>query len=176
MSDQMAGFHTRIKRIKDPKNTYYVDGETGTFIPKRVNKQQIKQAAKKRNEKATFGGLVMALILGAVMLMGARFVRWTYLGIDEAGTTADTLMLIDFGMAAMAIFILGGMIGQKSLAHMTAQVAGIACMLVTMHNLIWLAPAEFAQVFGQDYVNQVQATTAPTSLYVRGETILIPLA
>ncbi len=176
MTDQMAGFNTRIKRIKDPKNTYYVDGETGTFIPKRVNKQQIKQAVKKRQEKATFGGMVMGLFLGALMLMAARYVRFTYLGIEEGGPAADTLMMIDFGMAAMAIFILGGMIGQKTLKHMVAQVAGIALMLVTMHNLIWLAPAEFAQVYGQDYVNQVQATTAPTSLYLRGETILIPLA
>ncbi len=176
MTDQMAGFNSRIKRIKDPKNTYYVDGETGTFIPKRVNKQQIKQAVKKRTEKATFGGLVMCVLLGAVMLMAARYVRWTYLGIDEAGSAADTLMMIDFGMAAMAMFLLGGVIGQKTLKHMVAQVAGIGIMMVLMHNLIWLAPAEFAQVYGQDYVNQVQATTAPTSIYLRGETILIPLA
>ncbi len=176
MTDQMAGFNSRIKRIKDPKNTYYVDGETGTFIPKRVNKQQIKQAVKKRNEKATFGGLMMCILLGAAMLMAARYVRFTYLGIEEGGPAADTLMMIDFGMAAMAMFILGGMIGQKTLKHMTAQVMGIGAMMVLMHNLVWLAPAEFAQVYGQDYVNQVQATTAPTSIYLRGETILIPLA
>ncbi len=175
MSDQLSGFHTRIKRIKDPKNTYYVDGETGTFIPKRVNKQQIKQAVKKRQEKATFGGAVLAMLLGALALMVARYVRWNYLAIDEGSTAADTLMMMDFGMAAIAIFLLGGVIGQKSLTHMVAQVAGIAVMLVTMHNLIWLLPEEFAQVYGQDYVNQVQAVTAPQSIYLRGETIVIPL-
>ena len=176
MTDQMAGFNSRIKRIKDPRNTYYVDGETGTFIPKRVNKQQIKKAVKKRQEKATFGGVIMSVVLGAAMLMAARYVRFTYLGIEEGGPAADTLIMIDFGIAAIAMFMLGGMIGQKTLKHMLAQVTGIALMIVTMHNLIWLAPAEFAQVYGQEYVNQVQATTAPTSLYVRGETILIPLA
>lgn len=175
MSDQMAGFNARIKRINDPRNTYYIDGETGTFVPKRVSRKQIKDVAKKRNEKATFNGVMMALVLGALALMGARWVRWTQLGIGETGTVADTLMLVDFGIAAIAVFFLGGMIGQKTLSHMTAQVAGIGVMMIAMHNLVWLAPDQFAQVYGADYVAQVQAATAPMTIALRGEIIAIPL-
>ena len=59
---------------------------------------------------------------------------------------------------------------------MMAQVVGIAIMLVAMHNLVWMMPEEFAMLYGQGYVDQVLTTTAPTSIFIRGETILIPSA
>ena len=107
--------------------------------------------------------------------MAARWVRFSYLSIEETRATADRLLLMDFGIAAIAIFVIGGMIGQKTLSHMAAQVCGIGVMMVLMHNLIWMLPAEFAQVYGQGYVEQVQSLTAPQSLYVGGEVFAITL-
>lgn len=175
MSDQMAGFHNRINRIKDPRNTYYVDGETGAFVPKRVSRKQIKDVARRRNEKATFNGTMMAIVWGALALMASRWVRWNQLGIEETGTLADTLLMVDAGMAIVAVFIFGGMIGQKTLVHMMAQTAGVAVMVVAMHNLVWIAPEQFAQVYGAEYVAQVQSATLPMSINLRGDIIPIPL-
>ena len=175
MSDQMLGFNDRIKKIKDPRNTFYVDPETGTFIPKRVSRKSIKKAAAKRIEKATFGGIMMCLVMGAAALVAARWVRWEYLAIEETASTADTLMMIDFGMAAMAVFLIGGVIGQKTFKHMLALTAGIAFALMTMHNLVWWMPDEMATVFGQGYVDQVRSLTEPSSIYLRGESIPVPL-
>lgn len=175
MTDQMAGFNSRIKKIKDPRNTFYVDPETGTFVPKRVSKKSINQAVARRQQKATFGGMMMGLFLGMIALVGARWVRINQLALEETGPSSDSILMIDFGIAAVAIFLLGGMIGQKTFKHMVAQVAGIAFAIVTMHNLVWLMPEEFGQVFGQAYVDQVRATTEPNSIYLRGESIPIPL-
>lgn len=175
MTDQLSGFNSRIKKIKDPRNTFYVDPETGTFVPKHVSRKSIKQAAAKRRVKASFGGVMMCLLMGITALVAARWVRWEYLAIEEANSKADTLMMIDFGIAALATFVIGGMLGQKTIKHMLAQVAGIAFALVTMHNLVWMLPDQFSLVFGQAYVDQVRATTAPNSIYLGDESIPVPL-
>jgi hypothetical protein len=57
---------------------------------------------------------------------------------------------------------------------MMAQTAGIAAMAVAMHNLVWVYPAEFAQVYTQAYVDEVRSVTTPNSIYVGGETYLLP--
>lgn len=168
-----TSFNDRIKTISNPRNTFYVDGETGTIIPKRVSRQDIKRAVQKRQTKPGVFGLFTSLLLGAACLMGARYLRWNTLGMHEGGGADDVLLTIDFGLAAIAVFILGGLLRHATFRHMVAQTAGICIMLVTMHNLIWAFPDEFAQVYSQDYVNQVQSSTAPQSLYLRGETITL---
>lgn len=175
MTDQLIGFNDRIKKIKDPRNTYYVDPETKALVPKRVSRKSINQAAARRREKATFGGIMTSLLLGVVALMAARLVRWQVLGIQDGGSAADTLLLIDLGLAALIVFLVGGMIGQKTAKHMIAQTAGIGLALMSMHNLVWLMPNQFGQVYGQAYVDQVRATTEPNSIYLRGESIAVPL-
>ena len=76
------------------------------------------------------------------------------------------------GLAAMIVCFVGGVLKHKTLSHMVAQVCGIAAMLLTMHNLVWFFPAEFAQAFSQVYVEQVTQTTAPLSIHFNGETIV----
>ena len=176
MSDQMAGFNARVKRIKDPRNTYYIDPETGTFVPKRVTRTQVKQAVEKQKARVTspsFFGFFGALFLGAVALMGAVYLRWNVLGMTDGATEAN-LLIVDFGLAAVAMFVLGSMLNQKSLLHMLAHSMGIGAMLVTMHNLVWMFPAEFGQVYSDAYVQQVQSTTAPQSIYLGTQSIAIP--
>lgn len=174
MAVTQTSFNERIKSIRNPRNTFYVDPETGTFIPKRVSRNQIRQAkAAKYVPKAGIAGMMGSLILGGVCLMMARYLRTQHLGMQDGGGEADVLMMIDFGLAAMVVFIVGAMVKHTSVRHMVAQTAGIGVMLVSMHNLIWAFPEEFAQVYSPAYVEQVRATTSPQSLYVRGETITL---
>jgi len=173
MTAPQISFQDRIRNIKNPKNSFYLDPETGTFIPKRVSKHQIKQACVKEIKKPGIAGITGSLILGALCLMAARYLRWTELGLSDGSSEADVLLMIDAGIAGIAVFVLGGLLRHKTARHMAAQAVGIGIMLVTMHNLIWAFPDEFAGIYSRDYVNQVQAITEPQSLYLRGETITL---
>jgi len=152
MEEQLSVFNERIKRIEDPRNTYYQDAESGINIPKRVSR-----------------------VLGILCLAAARYVRFNIAGIADEPASSHIVMLMDFGVAAIITFILGGFLKQKSTRHMTAQVAGIAVMAFAMHNLVWMYPAEFAQVFTQAYVEEVQGTTTPNTLYIGGTTYDLPV-
>ncbi|SEW07254.1 hypothetical protein SAMN04488515_0918 [Cognatiyoonia koreensis] len=172
MQEQLSVFNARIKRIEDPRNIYYRDPESGINIPKRVSKAAV--LGKGKHAKPTLFGLLMALIVGLACLAAARYGRFNLAGIVEDPTSAHIVMLMDFGIAAVMAFVLGGMINQKSMRHMMAQTAGIAVMAVAMHNLVWMYPAEFAQVYTQAYVDEVRSATQPNTIYVGGETFALP--
>lgn len=167
-NQQLESFNARIKRINNPRNTYYVDGETGMKIPKRLSKDVIARKGKKA--PPGMFALMMALIVGTLCLMAARLARYTVLEMPE---TNDTTLVIELTIAAIVAFVVGGMLGQKSLRHMVAHVAGAAIMAVAMHNLVWMFPAEFAAWYSPDYVNHVRTNTAPMSIYLRGQVYTI---
>ena len=96
MAHVQTSFQDRLKSIADPRNTFYVDPETGTFVPKRVSKKQIKQGiALKKIKKPGVAGFTGSLILGAMCLMGARYLRFNHLGMQDGAATADVMMAID---------------------------------------------------------------------------------
>lgn len=172
MSDQVTNFNARIRRINDPRNNSYVDPETGFRIPKRLSRQIIKTNNTYNEPKAGLGSMLFSVLIGFACLIGARYIRFELAGIGDTGSDPATLAAMDFGLAAVIAFIVGGMLKHKSLRHMASQVAGIGMMVVTMHNLVWLFPAEFSQVFSQSYVEQVTAETEPLSIYFAGETVI----
>lgn len=167
-ADQINSFNARVKKIQDPRNTHYVDAETGMKIPKHVSRKEILRA--KGDVSPGLIGLMIALILGAVCLMGARLARFTVLDMPEIN---DTTLMIELALAAIIAFTVGGVIRQGHLRHMLAQVAGAAVMAVAMHNLVWMFPEEFEMVYPQSYVDQVRSQTRPNSLFVRGQTYTI---
>lgn len=171
MSDQLSYFKQRIERIEDPNNISYADPETGMNIPRRLSKAQIK--GHNLGKKPGILVMLLSCVLGAMTLIAARYVRFVLAEIPDIGTEAHTLLIMDFGLAALMAFLIGALIKHKTLRHMMAQAAGIAIMLVAMHNLVWMYPTEFAQVFPQAYVDQVIALTSPHSIYVVGETITL---
>lgn len=173
VSNQQAIFQARVKRINDPKNDSYLDPELGIRVPKRLSKKIIKTNNAIREQKAGTMSLIFSILLGAVCLMAARYVRFHYADIPETGTAPLTLMIMDYAMASVMVFVAGGLIKHKSIRHMGAQIAGMAAMLVAMHNLIWFFPTEFAQVYSQSYVDQVIAATEPLSIFVNGASITV---
>jgi hypothetical protein len=169
-SDQIDSFNARVQRIQNPRNTFYVDPETGMKVPKRVSKKLIKRSSKMAQCKPGMMSLMMGVILGGLCLMVARFASQEIIG----SPVADDLTLgLELAAASIIAFIVGGFVSQKSFRHMVAQVAGAAFMAVAMHNLIWMFPDEFAMVYSQSYVDQIRAVTTPNSLYLRGETYTI---
>jgi len=170
MTQQLAQFNARLGRINDPKNTYWSDPETGINVPRRLNKATI--IANNFPVKQSLMSVVMSVILGVICLMAARYVRFHLAAIPEAGTGATTLTVMDVGIAMFLALLIGGMVQLKTFRHVLAQVSGIAVMLVAMHNLVWIYPAEFAQVYSQAYVDQVISLTEPLSIYFNGTTIV----
>jgi hypothetical protein len=168
MEDQAAIFQARIKNINNPRNSFYMDAETGMKIPKRVGRDQI--AAKGKTPPATISSMMLSLVLGALCLIVARYFQITFLNIQPSVPHALAYELM---MAAAAAFTLGGFIKQKSLKHMVCHVAGAAFAAVTMHNAVWMAPDQFAMVFSQPFVDQILAATNPMSLNIAGTSITI---
>ena len=171
MSHQQAYFQSRIKRIKDPKNLSYRDPELGINIPKRLSKKVIKVAQKDLRPRVSRMQLFCSLLLGIFCVVAARYLRFHIVGIEDLQANAQVLMAMDIGIAAILAFVVGAVLRHTKGSHMLFQVAGIAVMLVGMHNLVWLMPEEAALLFSDNYVQQVQALTTPQSIYFNGETI-----
>lgn len=166
--DQAAIFQARVKSINNPKNTYYLDPETGMKIPKRVGRDVIR--ANGKDKPANVGSMIMGMILGALCLIVARYFQITFLDIQPSVPHA---LAYELGMAAALAFTIGGFVKQKSLKHMVCHLAGAALAAMTMHNAVWVAPAEFALVFSQDFVDQILAATDPMSLNIAGNSITL---
>lgn len=164
--DQAAIFQARVKSITNPRNTYYVDPETGMRVPKRVGRDQIR--FKGKDKPATVPSMLAAMIVGAMCLIVARYFQVTYLDIRPSVPHA---LLYELGMAAVMAWTLGGFIAQKSLKHMVCHLAGAALAAMTMHNAVWIAPDEFAMVFSQDFVDRILAATDPNTLNIAGNMI-----
>lgn len=172
MSDQLANFQQRVKRIEKPKKIYYTDPETGINIPRRLSKHAIKTGGKSAGRGGLFA-ILMSLALGTICLMAARYVRFHYIDLAEIEASAMALTTIDLAIATFLAMFASAMVRLSAFRCFVAQMAGIATMLVAMHNLIWIYPDQFAQVFSQDYVDMIRATTTPQSLYVNGETFAL---
>lgn len=166
--DQAAIFQARVKSIQNPRNTYYVDPETGMKIPKRVGHDVIR--ANGKTPPATTTGMLMAVVLGSLCLIVARYLQIAFLNIQPVVPNA---LLMELGLAAAMAFTIGGFVRQKTFKHMICHVAGAAFAAVTMHNAVWLAPDQFAMVFSQSFVDQILAATDPMSLNIAGNSITI---
>jgi hypothetical protein len=157
---QLDGFQDRIKRINDPKNVSYHDPDLKMNIPKRVSRVFIN-----RDRKAVVGvvgllvsGAIGALAYVAVQVMSGRF------GLLPSSE------LVMFGAAAFLAIVLGGLLRQKTMTHMSAQVLGVGLMVVSAHNAVWMFPNAVSQITSSAYVTQVRAKTTPNSLILLGAT------
>lgn len=157
---QMETFNARIKRIQNPRFTHYVDPDNGMKIPRRVSRGEIGHKAAPPLALVT-----MAVILGAICLMVARYLRMEVINVEPYFPGG---LIAEMSLATMAAVTIGGLVKMRSLRTFAAQVAGALVCAVTMHNAVWLAPDQFAAVFSQSYVDQILALTEPMSVFVNG--------
>ncbi|MCO4848697.1 MAG: hypothetical protein KC448_12095 [Yoonia sp.] len=164
-TQQLDGFQARIKRIKDPCNVSYYDAEMKMNVPKRVSKGFVNRKRVKRLGLTTVGvsGAMGGLAYVAVQVVSGRF------GL----LPSSELML--FGAAAILAIVLGAIMRHKTLLHMGAQLMGVAVMMTSAHNAVWMFPDAVSQVTSTAYVTQVQATTTPNSIKLLGATYTLTL-
>lgn len=172
MPVSQTSFSERLARIESGSYTHYVDPETGMQIPRRAKAPRRKGPPKTEGLRHTLS-FVAAMLAGALGILAARYVRYQYFGLADGaeGAMADGLMVMDliFGcIAAMMVKVLFRMGGKEFIVFQTA---GALAALTLMHNLVWMYPEPFAEVFGPEWVEYTQSTTEPASVYFRGMTI-----
>ena len=157
----MTNFQARIARINNPRFTHVVDPESGMKIPRRIGRDQVGNKAGKNSA----GMLFMAALLGAICLMFARYLRMEIINVEPYFPNG---MIAELALGCMAAIVIGGFMRMQNLRLVSLQVVGAVVCAVTMHNAVWVAPDQFAQIFSQGYVNQILAQTEPLSIFVNG--------
>ncbi len=162
VKQDMNDFHSRVKRIKNPRNNSYYDQDLGMHIPKRVTRDKIK---KGNDEPSVLSKMLVSMIIGAVALMFAEVMRIRYFGLTQASTV---VLYLELFMAFWGVVMLGAMMDRRKVTERMAQIAGVAVMMVAGHNLIWRWPDQMAMIYTTAYVEQVMEATTQHSIVYRG--------
>ena len=113
----------------------------------------------------------LALVVGALATMAARFFQFHVLGLPAIWPDSDAQMFSDLVIAGLLLVAVRRIIILHSGAHVTVMMLGAWLALVGMHNAVHAAPRPFVAVFSQPWVAQVTRSTSPGSLLVRGTSI-----
>lgn len=160
MAAQSDGFQARINRLNDPRNVSYFDPELKMNIPKRVSNEFIN---RKRVKRLGFARVGVSVVIGCLAYIAVQVM------LGRSGLVPPSELTL-FGIAAILAVVLGMLMRQKTVFLVGAQVAGIALMMTSAHNAVWMFPGAVSQVTSTAYVTQVQATTTPNSIMLLGET------
>ena len=150
MAAQSDGFQARINRINDPCNVSYFDPELKMNVPKRV-------------KRLGFARVGVSVVIGCLAYIAVQVM------LGRSGLVPPSELTL-FGIAAILAVVLGMLMRHKTMFLVGAQVAGIALMMTSAHNAVWMFPDAVSQVTSTAYVSQVQATTTPNSIMLLGET------
>lgn len=155
-------FHSRIKRIKNPRIKSYYDPDMGMHVPKRISREKIR---RNKQEDSFLGAFLVSMILGAVGLMIAQVLRIRYFGLTETG---NTTLYLEIFVAFWVVVLLTAMMNKRKVTERIAQIAGVALMFAAGHNLIWRWPDQMAVIYTPAHVEQVMASTTQNSVVFRG--------
>lgn len=110
----------------------------------------------------------IALILGAISLIVARLAIFRFGGLPEEFAKPDYELAAQAGMALGLVLLLAILFNMVRKRHLLASVAGIVLAMTAMHNLVHMAPGEWAKIFSPQWVSEIRATTEPNTLEFRG--------
>ena len=159
MAAQSDGFQARIDWINNPRNVSYFDPELNMHVPRRVSKEFIN---RKRVKRLGFARVGVSVVIGCLAYIAVQ-VMLGWLGLVPPSE------LTLFGVATILAVVLGTLVRHKTMFLIGAQVAGIALMITSAHNAVWMFPDAVSLVTSTAYVTQVQATTTPNSIMLLGE-------
>ena len=149
----------------------------GPVDEEKVRKKKSKRAAAGLPSLGETVGypasIVGAFVLGLLAVAISRYVRFTFSGSTLTGEDADTMMLIDAGLAMAIGFVLKQLFRLKGAAQETAKTVGVVAMICTMHNLVHMWPGAFEMAFSPDWVSDVIEMTEPKSILFRGISFVV---
>ncbi len=121
-------------------------------------------AAPKKRELPTYSlSLVAAFLIGIFVVFAARYARFHLTGtLPGAAADASNTLVMDFGMAFLAGFVLQQVFNFKRPEHIGAKSFGMGLGAFTMHMPVHLSPGLFSILFSEAWVNQVLRVTEAT--------------
>ena len=128
-------------------------------IPKRVSNEFIN---RKRVKRLAFARVGVSVVIGCLAYIGVQVM------LGRSGLVPPSELAL-FVVAAIIAVVFGMLMRHKTM-FLVGQVAGIALMMTSAHNAVWMFPDAVSQVISTAYVSQVQATTTPNSIMLLGET------
>jgi len=174
---QKNEFQERLKRIHaGGPNTL---GQVYVGVTEdRASQRAAQKIMKKRNSTISIRSILLfpfsfsgAFIIGMIAVLMSRFIRVQFYGSGLAGSDADILMLMDGSLALALAYVLRWMFRFQGKGLQIAATVGVALMMVSMHNLIHLAPEVFELAYPAEWVQEVIYTTRLDSLLFRGVSI-----
>jgi hypothetical protein len=133
---------------------------------------QVRQArARIRRSQRTAASPVaflLAVLTGGVAVIAARYGRAIWTEPTLIGPDPRAAMLTDLIFALMLGLVLKSLLSLPGHRLFLGQVLGAALMLVSMHNLVHLAPDLWARAFPSQWVAEVLQDTQPQSLLIQG--------
>ena len=155
-------FQDRLQRIEKQGA-----GRAQVFNAGAGLKREVRHKVARRRSVG-FVTMPVALGLGALSLVGARLALFRYGGLPEAFAQPDYELAAQ-AMLALALAMLSALLfNLVRKRHLLASVMGIVLAMTAMHNLVHMAPGEWAKIFSPQWVSEIRATTEPNTLEFRG--------
>lgn len=157
MDVNKVAFQQRVARINSGKQW----APEGVVVSRRQQAQRRKTAAA-----ANPVTLLLALVLGAVIVVAVRYARFhAFEGGAVSGDILMDNMVMDAVMAVALSLIVKIAANLRAFIHLPVMAAGIAVAALCMHMAVHRVPDLFAQAFSDAWVASItQATDANTVL------------
>lgn len=175
------GFHSKLNRQPSDsrsgitnggpsRSRYYARNQRLAEIADRAMAQPGAVSRKQRPGSFSLPFLpqVVALIMGAVAVTLAQYLRFTFAGPETFSGAPWLGIVADSGFAIAILFLLREMVSLSALRHPAMQCAGILIGVVAMHNAVHAAPDLFSGLLSQEWVQFVTATTERNTVGIEG--------
>lgn len=176
MQDQKAYFYDRVQRIETTHRRALARRQAKPSHRKGPGQAMYEEHLAKAmrvsgtRRRTTLMSLMLALMLGLMAVLLSQYANFHYLSAHLPQPVLDQGRVVDIALAATAALLLVVVFRKTSFAHLLATTAGVVVMLAAMHNLVWVAPDTFAQLFSEDWVAGILSATEPNTF------VLGPLA
>ncbi|PTX55846.1 hypothetical protein C8N43_0493 [Litoreibacter ponti] len=138
--------------------------------PQQQTQAEMQPAPRRRSDDINLNGsilenaaypasLVGAFLLGLLAVFFSRFARFHLLGIADPEADLFLATVADGGMALAIGFCFKQMFSMEGAEWASAQAAGVAVMVASMHNLVHIWPETFSLIFDPDWTRFVLDTT-----------------
>lgn len=156
-------FQSRLNRVAKARAPFEIDTPDIAVLP------------DWKRDVFSKSGMPLAFLIGVVSVFVVRLGLYHYSGNAMVTETPDKTLAIEVSAALILSLLLFLSLPFKGISYKLAQLAGVAVMIVAMHNTVHGAPALYSLLFSPDWTAKVTTATDPASLWVRGEVIpLVP--
>jgi len=155
-------FKSRLNRVEDVR------------APHEAAKPEVSVLPDWKRDVARKLSLPFAIFAGAAAVFAVRLAQFHINGVALVSGTPEMTMAIEAGVALLLSVIVLLMMPLQSALVKIGFLAGLAIGLVAMHNAVHGAPWAFSLAFSSAWTSEVIAATEPKSLYVLGNSFVMP--